>query len=176
MDTIEIAINPGHLNWPLPQVYVGELAAADFTLRYVPAALDNVRMLFTAPPVPATPGESETGTAASSEDPVVYVATGTKNADGTWSVYAPPLTFPRAGINLNYNVLADDDHDNPRWLGTGVLEVRECPAQGSPTPPPIVPKDTYIRNPATGKYHLLTASVDGDGNLTINLAAEGVDR
>lgn len=164
METIEITVCPDRLNWPLRQVWVGALSSADFTVRGVPSFLDGVRIIFTVPP------EMGDDTAP------VYEAVGTKNADGTWHVYAPPFTFPRPGVNLAYNILADDKNGNPRWLGTGVLEVRECPAQGSPTPAPVIPRDCYIRNPVSGKYHLLTATVDADGNLTINLAPEGVDR
>jgi hypothetical protein len=163
MDTIEITVRPDRLNWPLRQVWVGELSSADFTVRKVPSFLDNVRIAI------ATPGTTN-------QDGEVYTCPGTMSADGTWHVYANPYVFPRAGVNLEYNVLADDENGNPRWLGSGILEVRTCPAGGSGTPPPVVPRDTYIRNLVTGKYHLLTASVDEDGNLTIDLATEGIDR
>ena len=42
--------------------------------------------------------------------------------------------------------------------------------------PDIIPADTYIRNPATGLYHLLTAELNEDGELTISLDPEGVER
>lgn len=97
-------------------------------------------------------------------------------ADDTWRAYVSPFVFPVVGMSLEYSVVGADGHDNPRWLGTGQLNVVDCPAQGSADAPDVVPRNCYIRNPVTGLYHELTAAVDEDGNLTINLADEGVER
>ena len=87
-----------------------------------------------------------------------------------------PFFFPDLSDALEYHVLGTDTNGNARWLGSGPLEVRDNPANGSPVVPEIIPADTYIRNPATGLYHKLTAAVDEDGNLTISLEEEGVER
>ena len=60
--------------------------------------------------------------------------------------------------------------------GTGPLIVRDNPADGSPVTPEIIPADTYIRNPATGLYHKLTAAVNEYGELRIDLESEGIQR
>ena len=36
--------------------------------------------------------------------------------------------------------------------------------------------DIYVRNPATGKYHKLTAGFNELGEITINIDNEGIDR
>lgn len=111
------------------------------------------------------------------DDPIA--ADATVSIDGTTvsaSCYCSPFCFPAVSDELTYSVVATDAENHPRWLGTGPLRVLENPANGSSTPPPIVPADTYIRNPATGLYHLLTATADEDGNITLNLSDEGVQK
>ena len=107
-------------------------------------------------------------------DPFSVAAT--RQTDGSFRCYLSPFLFPDVSAALSYSIVAGDTANNPRWLGSGALIVLENPANGSSVVPPIVPADTYIRNPATGLYHLLTASLNEDGELTINLADEGIER
>lgn len=155
---IHIHLDPGRLNFPLRTIWQGELSSADLVLRGVPAGFEAVGVVF------GVEGGEETFRAEAAL------------AGDTWRAYASPYVFPRAGLGMQYSVVGTDAHGNARWLGTGQLNVVECPAGGTPTPPPIVPRDTYIRNPVTGLYHLLTATVDEDGNLTLDLSDEGETR
>jgi len=159
---IDINLDAGRLNFPLRPLHVGALSSAVAVLRGVPPDIDRAAVVIQAP------GETP--------DPPRFRADATKQADGTWRCYMSPWCFPEAAAALEYHVVGVDALDNPRWLGRGALDVHDCPADGSGDAPPIVPRDTYIRNPVTGLYHLLTAAVDGDGNITLDLAEEGVER
>ena len=155
---IHIHLDAGRLNFPLRTIWQGELSSADLVLRGVPAGFEAVGVVF------GVEGGEETFRAEAARD------------GDTWRAYASPYVFPRAGLGMEYSVVGTDAHGNARWLGTGQLNVVECPANGSSDVPPIVPRDTYIRNPVTGLYHLLTATVDEDGNLTLHLSDEGETR
>ena len=154
---INVKVDPDRLNFPLRPAHVGKLSSAEFAVSGVPPSLTNLRIIFTTP------------------DGSTYTVVGS-NATGEWRVYASPFTFPAAAVNLKYDVIADDAFGNPRWLGRGILEVHDCPADGSGDVPPVIPRDTYIRNPVTGLYHLLTAIVDDDGNITLDLSKEGIQK
>ena len=162
---IHIHLDAGRLNFPLRTIWQGVLSSAVVVIHGMPADIEGAGIVFGVAPTGTTP-----------HDPPVYRATATKQADGTWRAYVSPFTFPVVGLSLEYSVVGADGHENPRWLGTGQLNVVECPANGSSDVPPIVPRDTYIRNPVTGLYHLLTATVDEDGNLTLDLSDEGETR
>lgn len=162
---IHIHLDAGRLNFPLRTIWQGVLSSAVMVVHGVPADVDGLGIVFGVAPTGATP-----------HDPPVYRAVATKQADGTWRAYVQPAVFPLVGLSLEYSVVGMDVLDNPRWLGTGQLNVVACPAAGSADAPDIIPADTYIRNPLTGLYHKLTAVVDEDGNLTINLADEGIER
>ena len=74
------------------------------------------------------------------------------------------------------HIVGTDEKSNARWLGTGPLIVRDNPANGSPVVPEIIPADTYIRNPATGLYHKLTAAVNEYGEIVLDCDPEGIER
>ena len=159
---IHIHLAAGRLNFPITAMHVGVLSSAVAIIHDVPADMESCALVI---PNPQT-----------NPDPARFRADATKQADGTWRCYLSPFCFPAAATGLEYHAVGMDANDNPRWLGKGTLDIYANPADGSGAVPPIVPRDTYIRNPVTGLYHLLTATVDGDGNITLDLAEEGVER
>lgn len=162
---IHIHLDAGRLNFPLRTIWQGVLSSAVLTVHGVPADIDSLGVVFGVAPTGDVP-----------HDPPTFRAAATRQADDTWRAYVSPFVFPAVGVELEYSVVGADGHDNPRWLGTGQLNVVDCPAQGSADAPDVVPRNCYIRNPVTGLYHELTAAVDEYGNLMINLADEGVER
>lgn len=162
---IHIHLDAGRLNFPLRTIWQGVLSSAVVIIHGMPADIDSSGIVFGVAPTGTTP-----------HDPPTYRAAATRQSDGTWRAYVSPYTFPVVGLSLEYSVVGVDVVGNPRWLGTGQLNVMDCPAAGSSDAPEVIPADTYVRNPVTGLYHKLTAIVDEDGNLTINLAEEGIER
>ena len=158
---VRIRVDESRLNFPLIPVAAGVLSSLDAEIVDVPDGMEALALLF----------EYGTGTTN-------YQAACTKVRDGLWTCYANPYMFPAASDDgsLHYHVVGTDAHGNQKWLGTGQLRVLANPANGSPVVPPVVPADTYIRNPVTGLYHLLTAVVDEEGAITLNLADEGIER
>lgn len=167
MKTHTITLHPDRLNAPLATCFVGALSSAVFVIvGDIPDDIDGITVQI-----------------GRTEDPTThrprpnYTVAANRNADGkTFRCYLAPFCFPDEADALEYHVVATDTAGNPRWLGTGQLIVRDNPAGGSPVAPEIIPADTYIRNPATGLYHKLTAAVDEDGNLTVALDDEGIER
>jgi len=158
---VRIRVDESRLNFPLIPISAGVLSSLDAEIIDVPSSVESLALYF------------EYGTGATN-----YQAVCDKVRDGLWTCYAMPYIFPATEDTgaLHYHVVATDSRGNQKWLGTGQLRVLANPANGSPDVPPVVPHDTYIRNPVTGLYHLLTATVDEDGNITLNLSDEGVER
>jgi len=166
MKTIHVKVNPARLNLPLATIWAGRLSSAILTVcGDVPDDIEALSVRIGRTPDPDT--------GAARED---FAATASRDESGAFRFYLSPFLFPDAAAGLSYCIIGTDESGNPRWLGTGALNVSECPADGDGTAPDIIPADTYIRNPVTGLYHLLTAVADEDGNITINLADEGVAR
>ena len=159
--TVRIRVDESRLNFPLIPISAGVLSSLDAEIIDVPYGMVALALLF----------EYGTGTTN-------YQAACTKVRGDFWTCYANPYVFPAASDDgsLHYHVVGTDAHGNQKWLGTGQLRVLANPANGSSDIPTVVPHDTYIRNPVTGLYHLLTATVDEDGNITLNLADEGIER
>ena len=162
---IHIYLDAGRLNFPLRTIWQGVLSSAVVVIHGMPADIDGAGIVFGVAPNGNTP-----------HNPPTFRAVATRQADGTWRAYVIPAVFPVVGLALEYSVVGMDAQDNPRWLGTGQLNVVACPAAGSADAPDIIPADTYIRNPSTGLSHKLTAIVDDAGSLTINLDDEGINR
>ena len=169
MKTNNIKITPDRLNFPLAQCVVGKLSSAVIILYGdIPDDVEDVAVQIERVPDAGT-GERPANYSASASE--VQGA-----SPRSFRCYLAPWYFPEAADDLKYHVLGLDAHGNPRWLGSGVLRVLENPSNGSAVTPDLVPADTYVRNPVTGLYHKLTAAVDEYGNLTIDLADEGVER
>jgi len=156
-----IRIDESRLNYPLTPIAAGVLSSLYVELVDVPDTVQTLGILF------------EYGQTAQN-----FRAVCTQAGTGVWNCYAMPFIFPAANLTgeLHYHVVATDDRDNEQWLGTGTLFVHANPANGSSQAPDIIPRDTYIRDPATGLYHMLSAVVDDEGKLTIALEEEGVER
>ena len=156
---LEIIVDESRLNWPRRKIYAGVLSSHDIVVRGVPLDASGLEIRF-----------------YSSGRDTPLSARGRRVADGEWRVYAMPFCFPEEACGLKYEIVCTDSDGNPRWLGDGALDVLACGANGSGEEPPIVPRDTYLRNPVTGLYHRLVAEVDEDGVLTVAVDQEGVEK
>lgn len=161
----KIRIDDSKLNFPLRRICVGRLSSAVVALFGVPNDVDTITVQIGRTEDPDTHRPRPNFTAAAA-----------RQTDGTFRCYLSPFYFPDASDALEYHVVGTDVNGNVRWLGRGSLSVFDNPAGGNPVAPEIIPADTYIRNPATGLYHKLTAVLDEDGGITINLEEEGVER
>ena len=169
MKAQHIRIRPDRLNAPLATCNVGKLSSAVFVIEGdIPEDVDTIAVQIGRTPDPQTQEPRQNYTAAATE-----VEGQTPRC---FRAYLSPFLFPDTSDALEYHVIATDDHGNARWLGTGPLIVRDNPANGSPVPPEIIPADTYIRNPATGLYHKLTAAVNELGEIVIDCDPEGIQR
>lgn len=171
MKAQHIKIRPDRLNAPLATCNVGKLSSAVFVIEGdIPEDVDTIAVQIGRTPDPQTQEPRQNYTAAASE------TTPDGSAARTFRCYLAPFYFPDEADALEYHIVATDTNDNPRWLGTGPLIVRDNPADGSPVTPEIIPADTYIRNPVTGLYHKLTAVVNEYGEITVAADPEGIER
>lgn len=169
MKAQHIRLRPDRLNDPLATCFVGKLSSAVFVIYGdIPDDVDTIAVQIGRTEDPDTQQPRPNFTAAASE-----VAGQTPRS---FRAYLSPFLFPDISAALEYHVLGTDTNGNARWLGTGPLIVQDNPANGSPVPHEIIPADTYIRNPATGLYHKLTAAVNEYGELSIDLESEGIKR
>lgn len=169
MKTHIVKVRPDRLNDPLATCFVGKLSSAVFMIvGDIPDDIDTMAVLIGRTEDPDTHQPRTNFTAAASEIE--------GRTPRSFRAYLSPFLFPDISDALEYHVIGTDENGNARWLGTGPLIVRENPANGSPVPPEIIPADTYIRNPATGLYHKLTAAVNELGELSIELESEGIQR
>lgn len=169
MKTHNVKIRPDRLNDPLATCFVGKLSSAVFMIGGdIPDDVDTIAVQIgrTDDPTTHTPRQNFTAAATEVEG----------QTPRCFRAYLSPFLFPDTSDALEYHVIATDDHGNARWLGTGPLIVRDNPANGSPVPPEIIPADTYIRNPATGLYHKLTAAVNELGEIVLDCDPEGIQR
>lgn len=161
----DILLNPDRLDMPLKPMYAGKLSSAVWRLHGAPLDIDGVNI------------QIERGKDGSGQTLDPFTAACTRQSDGSWKCYLNPYCFQDASAtSLKYHVIALDSATNPRWLGSGSLRVLANPANGSPLTPDIIPADTYIRNPVTGRYHKLVAEVDDLGNISIAVDQEGIER
>lgn len=169
MKAHNIRIRPDRLNDPLATCFVGKLSSAVFIVYGdIPDDVDTITVQIGRTEDPDTHQPRPNFTAAATE-----VEGQTPRC---FRAYLSPFLFPDTSDALEYHIIGMDENGNARWLGTGPLVVRDNPADGSPVTPEIIPADTYIRNPATGLYHKLTAAVNEYGELSINLESEGIHR
>ncbi|MGN0851860.1 MAG: hypothetical protein ACI4Q3_00625 [Kiritimatiellia bacterium] len=94
-------------------------------------------------------------------------------SDRRWYGYVPGLAFLDAG-KAKYHITGVDTRGGSHWLGSGALLILPSVLQAESAP--IVPEDTYLRNPSTGLWHRLTATVDTDGTITPVIETEGITR
>ena len=140
----------------LPEVAAGRASSLDVEVLGVPDGLDNLELHVKV-------GES------------FAIAPARRVPGGAWRVYASGAFFPAAGA-FPYHLTARDALGNSRWLGSGRVRVEESVLNVDGAEVPPIPADTYVRNPVTGLYHLLTVTADEDGSLTPEIADEGITR
>ena len=161
-----IILTPDRLDLPLIPLYAGKLSSAVWFITNVPDDIESVAVQIERTPDPDTHQPRDNFSAAATRQPPSIA----------YRCYLSPFHFPDVSAALQYHVIGTDTEANPRWLGTGQLAVKDNPADGSPVAPDLIPRDTYIRNPVTGFYHLLPAEVNDLGEVTIPDSPEGIER
>ena len=101
-----------------------------------------------------------------------YAVEATAKPDNRWGVYANGLLFQDVG-RTTYHISATDSKGNAVWLGKGRLEIVQAALPVSPEDIPVIPEDTYVRNPKTGLWHKLTCIIE-DGMIVPQIEEEGV--
>ena len=150
--------NDGRSDRPLDTLAVGRGSSLEFELAGLPEGVENVTVHV------GRPGTDSRAAARATALP-----------DGRGGVYLSGLYFPTAG-RTHWHVTAQDKRGGNRWFGRGVLDVVQTTLGDAPSgTPPIVPDDTYVRNPVTGLWHRLTVDVE-DGQLVPTIESEGVER
>ena len=144
-------------NFPLQALNVGRASALEFSVGGVPAEVASLQFHV---------GRSGNDTYS------VVVASRRRN--GMWNVYASGLYFPEVG-SVNYHLTGRDGRGNSVWLGSGIVNVLQSAINITDEDVPAVPEDTYLRNPATGKWHKLTVAFE-DGALLPIISNEGITR
>ena len=96
-----------------------------------------------------------------------------------WRVYCHPNNLATAG-EYRYAVKALDEYGNTTILGEGDLIVKSALSSGrqdggSGAGSTGSKDDCYIRNPDTGLWHKVTATVE-DGEIVLQYDKEGVER
>jgi hypothetical protein len=154
---MDITLKPASVQFTkhLPELTQGRASALHLRVHGVPDDLDNVEL------------HAYVGTE-------LAVVIGRRLIGGVWTFYANGAFFPNEGIS-KYHLTAKDDEGGSVWLGSGRLRVVPSVLNVDDAEAPILPKDTYVRNPVTGLYHLLTVKADEDGLLTPEIADEGVE-
>jgi hypothetical protein len=161
-----ITINAAQPNFPLSPVWVGDGSAAVFWFDNLPANITGISLLLT----PVGGGDVEE---------VAGSVTGVPGSNmGT--VYCAAWLFPDTGTTQYEVVLYAADpaggaEDVAYWAGKGVLTVMAASMEGITPVKPIVPKNSYARDPLTGLYHLITAEQNELGEIVLSVATEGVE-
>lgn len=152
-----IAVNPASPNFPLPPVWIGVNSNALIVLTGVPTG-------FTAQLYLTKVGAS-----------VAVYFDASVSSDGVISIFVPGANFPAAGTTGKYEIiLTETETSRPYWSGKGLLTVMAA-SSGTVTAGYGTAMETYIRNPATGLYHLITASINEDGDITTVTDPTGVE-
>ena len=159
----EIKLRADLVNFPLEPVWVGQASAAVFRVTNIPAGISAVSILIT--------------TAA---DDAAQECAGSTVSLGEATVYCAPWIFAEVGTG-NYQVVlsaadpSGDEEEVKFYAGTGLLTVMDAELGGIQPVAPVIPRNSYARNPITEKYHLITAEVNELGEITLSVAEEGVD-
>lgn len=151
-----IPINEGS-TVPLPAAEVGRASAFRALLVGVPGDLENVEVHFATP-------TNASGT------PVRCDAM----PGGDWRVYASGIYFLDEG-KAKYRVTARMPQGDSVHLGEGALQIVPSSLNVDAAAIPIVPEDTYLRNPATGLWHKFTCEMEGNNLLPV-LNKKGITR
>ncbi len=156
-----IQLRPDKPNFPLSPVWVGDASAAVFLFPGLHSGITAISLLIT--PVESGAVEEVAGTVE----------------DGVGTVYCAGWVFPDTGITKYEVALTasapDGTDDLVFWAGTGILTVLPASLEGINPVKPIIPQNSYARDPETGLYHLITAELNELGEITLSVATEGIE-
>lgn len=153
-----ITLRPDAPNFPLKPVWVGRNSDALFILDGVPDG-HTARLYVTRP----------------GAELAVYFDAAVSESTAEVYVFAAGANFPSAGADGKYEVLLTETVSGHHfWCGAGALNVLAA-SSGAVTPGYGTGMQTYVWNPATRKYYLVTATVNEDGTVTSEVSQEGVD-
>ena len=138
----------GRLDRPLDTVVAARSASKEFEIEDVPEGTESVTVRL---------GRGDSGSLSS--------VTATLLPCGRWRVYASPLYFPAVG-EAEWHLVGRDRMGQTSYMGRGRLKIVESVSDDGGEPP-LVPEDTYLRNPATGLWHKLTAVFENGEILPI---------
>ncbi len=159
----EIPLMPDKPNFPLKPVWVGQGSAAIFRFTGLPLVTGiSIQLAL----IPLEDGEAG-----------IYSGT---IENGTGTVYVAGWAFPDAGQSTYEAVLivaGEDvgDESTGYWCGRGSLNIMAATQSGvTPVPPVVIPADSYAYSPITELYYKITAVVNELGEITLQVAKEGV--
>jgi hypothetical protein len=148
-----VTLTPDEPNRPLKPAWVGTNSSALFVFDGVPAGAETVKLYLT-----------KVGASVA-----VYFDV-SQNEAGEWYALAGGANFPTAGQG-SYEVEVTDEDGNKFWCGRGIVTVQA--ASGGGAAGAGTPADTWIRNPATGKYHRLIVTVNELGEVSVGIDSQG---
>lgn len=152
-----VTINPAAPNFPLKPVWIGVNSNALFLLLGVPSG-------FTARLYLTKVGAS-----------VAVFFDASVSDSGAVTVFVAGANFPAAGTGAKYEILlTETETGHPYWCGEGLVTVKAA-SSGTVTAGFGNAMETYVRNPTTGKYHKVTASINEIGEVTSVTSQEGID-
>ena len=146
----------GRLDRPLDTIVAARSASKEFIVEDVPVGIESVVVRV------GRVGTNELSSAAASPRP-----------DGSWDVYLSPLYFPLVG-EAEWHLVGRDRNNHAAYMGKGRLKIIESVSDDGGEAP-LVPDDTYLRNPVTGLWHKLTAVLE-DGEIVPIVEKTGVVR
>lgn len=153
-----ITLRPDAPNFPLRPVWCGRNSDALFILEGVPEGF-TARLYITRPGAQLA----------------VYFDAVVSETSGEVYVFAAGANFPSVGHDGKYEVLLTETATGHKfWCGTGTLNVLMA-SSGAVTEGYGTGMQTYVWNPVTRKYYLVTATVNEDGTVTSETSQEGVD-
>ena len=141
----------------LPFAEVGRGSAFRALLVGVSPELENVEVHFATP-------TNATGSAVKCD----------AMPGGDWRVYASGIYFPDEG-RAKYRVSARTPQGDSVHLGEGPLRIVPSSLNVDEAAIPIVPEDTYLRNPKTGLWHKFTCTIE-DGDMLPVISKEGITK
>lgn len=154
---ITIDANRPSVRFPLRTVEVGRASAVEIDIRGVSSEIQSLQFHV------GRVGMEDYSPVEASLKP-----------DGTWSVYVSGLYFPDVG-SANYHISGKDAKDNAVWIGKGCLEIVNSVLPVDSAEVPLIPEDTYVRNPNTGLWHKLTCTFE-DGAILPMIEEEGITK
>lgn len=148
-----ITLDPANPNIPLPHLYSGQGSRAYIQISGYPAGTTPL-FIFTEPDA----------------DEATVI-----EADASGAIYINGWSLDFAD-QVRYEIVCRDEDNISTSMGKGYLTIYASATSATiPTPPPIVPPETYVRNPVTGLYHLVTAVLNDANEIALNVSETGTE-